>query len=156
MASITFAERISGGGASEVLIILVSATVKCSEVLSQNDRWTDPAAIPNCSLSVRSKRVLYGCGASTFQFKFTVEKIPQAFISTLCSEVLKAFISVLCFETTRILSTLFFPSHLPLTLASKPCNKQQLYRITMEDSLFFLFSLVYNVGEHPSFFPFRS
>ena len=76
MASITFAERISGGGASEVLIILVSATVKCSEVLSQNDRWTDPAAIPNCSLSVRSKRVLYGCGASTFQFKFTVEKIP--------------------------------------------------------------------------------
>ena len=76
MASIIFAERISRGGASDVLILLFSATVKCSEVLSQNDRWTDYAAIPNCPLSVRPNRVLYGCGASTFQFKFTVEKIP--------------------------------------------------------------------------------
>ena len=58
MASITLAERISRGGASEVLIVLVSATVKCSEVLSQNDRWTDYAAIPNCPLSVRPNRVL--------------------------------------------------------------------------------------------------
>ena len=38
----------------------------------------------------------------------------------------------------------------------KTLQQQQLYRITMEDSLFFLFSLVYNVGEHPFFFPFRS
>ena len=81
---------------------------------AQNGWW-----IPNCSLSRRPNRVLCWCGAATFQFKFTLEKIPQAFISTLCSEVLKAFISVLCFETTRILSSLFF---LPLTFASKPYN----------------------------------
>ena len=81
---------------------------------AQNGWW-----IPNCSLSRRPNRVLCWCGAATFQFKFTLEKIPQAFISTLCSLVLRAFISVLCFETTRILSSLFF---LPLTFASKPYN----------------------------------
>ena len=152
MASITFAERISRGGASDVLILLFSATVRCSEVLSQNDRWTDPATITNCSLSVRPNRVLCWCGASTFQFKFTVEKIPQAL--TLCSEVLKAFISVLCFETTRILSS-FFPSPPPHSCL-KTLQKRQLYRITMKESLFIFFSLVYNVGEHPSSFPFWS
>ena len=112
------------------------------------------AAIPNCSLSVRPNRVLCWCGASTFQFKFTVEKIPQAFISTLCSEVLRAFISVLCFETTRILSSLFLPSPpSPSLLPQNPATTAALQN-HHERIVFHLLLLSLQCGRTSFLFPF--